>query len=187
VGYAGGTTENPTYYKIGDHNECVQVDFDPQVVSYEQLLAAFWSGHGTSYPSADRQYRSAILYNSPGQKKAAIDSMQKEQSKGGPVYTDIEELVHFYVAEDYHQKYYLRETPAIMREISAIYPDPAAFRDSTAAARLNGLLAGYGDQATLEKQIGRLGLSEAGKTALLKEVSGGLRPGCPVIIPGRDK
>ncbi len=184
VGYAGGTKVNPTYYNIGDHSETVQVDYNPAVVSYDQLLQAFWSGHDPTYADYDRQYRSAILYNSEEQRKAAVESKQKQEAKmGKPLYTNIEALTQFYLAEDYHQKYYLRETSDLIGEISAIYPDPATFRDSTAAARINGALAGYGDQEGLKKQIASLGLSVAGQQKLLQVVARGLTPGCPVVIP----
>ncbi len=183
VGYAGGTTANPTYENIGDYSETVQVDFDPAVISYDQLLQAFWSGHEPTYPS-DGQYRSAILCNSDDQKKAALDSKQKQEAKlGHTLYTFIEPLTRFYLAEDYHQKFYLQNSD-LMTEFSAIYPDPAAFRDSTAAARINGALAGYGNQEALKKQIGSLGLSAAGQKEILTIASStGLTPGCPVVIP----
>ena len=149
VGYAGGTKSNPNYDNIGDYSETVQVDYDPGIVSYEQLLNAFWSGHETTYPPESRQYRSAIFYGSEKQRQLAIDSSQKEESRlGQPVFTDIEPLTQFYLAEDYHQKYYLRETPDLSGEILTIYPDTQDFINSTAAARLNGYIAGYGNHFT---------------------------------------
>jgi peptide-methionine (S)-S-oxide reductase len=185
VGYAGGTTANPTYENIGDYSESVQVDFDPAIISYDQLLQAFWSGHEPTYPS-EGQYRSAILYNSEDQRKAAVSSKQQQEAKlGQTIYTYIEPLTRFYLAEDYHQKYYLQNSD-LMKEISTIYPDPAVFRDSTAAARINGALAGYGNQETLKKEIGSLGLSPAGQKEILTIASSsGLTPGCPVVIPGK--
>jgi peptide-methionine (S)-S-oxide reductase len=185
VGYCGGTTNNPTYYDIGDYSETVQLDFDPTVISYEQLLEAFWSGHDTSYTPYSRQYRSVIFYSNEEQKEAAIKSKQREESRlGQPVFSDIEPLVKFYVAEDYHQKYYLRGSN-LMSDISAIYPDPMDLMNSPAAAKLNGFMGGYGDQAFLQKEIGKLGLSEAGKQRLLEIASSGLTPGCPVVNTGK--
>ena len=185
VGYAGGTTSDPTYYNIGDYSETVQVDFDPSRVSYDKLVDAFWSGHDPTYPPYSRQYRSAILYNSEEQRQTAIKSKEREESRLGKVlFTDIEADTGFYVAEDYHQKYYLRETPELMAEISAIYPDPQDFMNSTAAARLNGYVAGYGNQDTLKKQLNSLGLSESGQQRLLQITASGLIPGCPVNPSG---
>ena len=64
--------------------------------------------------------------------------------------------------------------------MSAIYPNPRDFLDSTAAARINGYLGGYGDQETLKTQANRLGLSEAGQRKLIQMTSHGLKPACPV-------
>jgi peptide-methionine (S)-S-oxide reductase len=185
VGYAGGTTGNPTYYNIGDHSETVQVDFDPSRISYDTLVDAFWSGHNPTYPSYSRQYRSVILYASEEQRQTAIKSKQREESRLGKVlFTDIEADNGFYVAENYHQKYYLRETPDLMAEISSIYPHPLDLMNSTAAARLNGYIAGYGNQDTLKKQLNNLGLSEASQQRLLQITASGLIPGCPINPSG---
>jgi peptide-methionine (S)-S-oxide reductase len=181
VGYAGGTTTNPTYYNIGDHSETVEVDFDPTIVSYEQLLAAFWSGHNAWYPPYSVQYRSAIFYTTDQQQKLANESKQAEEAKlGKPIYTDIEPYTSFYVAEDYHQKYYLRQNSDLANELYTIYPNPADFRDSTVVARLNGYVGGYGDLDTLKKNLDNFGLSESGKQTLLKIVESGLTLVCPV-------
>lgn len=98
------------------------------------------------------------------------------------LYTDIEPYGNFYVAEDYHQKYNLRQVSLLANELYAIYPNPADFRDSTAAARLNGYSVGYGNMNVLLKTIGSLGLSEAGKNDLLQIVGDSLTPGCPVAV-----
>jgi peptide-methionine (S)-S-oxide reductase len=159
----------------------VELDYDPTIVAYEQLLDAFWSGHDAALPSYSRQYRSAIFYSTEKQHQLAIDSMKKEESRADKrVFTEIEPLTRFYLAEDYHQKYYLLETLDLGREIRTIYPDIQDFINSTAAARLNGYIAGYGNEDTLQKQIGRFGLSEQGKQTLVKIAGSGLTPGCPI-------
>jgi len=181
VGYCGGTTANPNYYNIGNHSETVQVDYDPTMVSYEQLLSAFWNSHDATYPSYSTQYRSAIFYTTDQQNKLASEALQaKEARDGKKIFTDIEPFSGFYIAEDYHQKYTLRQTPAIVNDLYAIYPDPADFRDSTAAAKLNAYVAGYGDPETLKKNLDNLGLSESAKTAVLQRTQYGLFLVCPV-------
>jgi peptide-methionine (S)-S-oxide reductase len=183
VGYCGGTISNPTYDYIGDYSETVQVDYNPSLISYEQLLEAFWSGQDTSYAQYSRQYRSAIFYSSEEQRQAAIESRQREELRQGrPVFSDIEAITEFYIAEDYHQKYYLTQSTELLTEMSAIYPNLKDFINSPAVAKLNGYVAGYGDQAILQEQINRLGLSETGKQRLLKITASGLIPGCPVQI-----
>ena len=184
MGYAGGTTPNPTYYNIGNHSETVQVDYDPTIVSYEQLLAAFWSGHNPAYSPYSVQYRSAIFCTNDQQQKLAEASKKAEESKLGKiVYTTIEPYTGFYVAEDYHQKYYLRQRYDVVDALYSIYPNPADFRDSTAAARLNGYLSGHGDSDSLKEHLNAFGLSEASKQVLLQIAESGLTPVCPVIIP----
>jgi peptide-methionine (S)-S-oxide reductase len=115
-GYAGGTTENPTYKQVcsGDtgHAEVIQIAYDPKLVSYEKVLETFWEAHDPT--TLDRQgadhgtqYRSIILYSSKAQKAAAEKSKaeaQKHFSK--PIVTQIVPLTKFYPAEDYHQDYY---------------------------------------------------------------------------------
>jgi peptide-methionine (S)-S-oxide reductase len=157
------------------------LDFVPAVVSYDQLLQAFWSGHDPAYAEPSRQYRSVIFYLSEEQKNLAIASREREESAAGqPLFTQIEALGEFYLAEDYHQKYYLRGNPEINAEISAIYTGLMDFVNSTASTRLNGYIAGYGNQDILQKQLDSLGLSEDGKKRLLKLTSSGLKPGCPL-------
>jgi peptide-methionine (S)-S-oxide reductase len=184
VGYAGGITNDPTYYRIGDHSETVQVDYDPTVISYGRLLEAFWNGHDPSYPPFDLQYRSAIFYVNEEQKNAALESLQREKERlGREIYTAVEEFDQFYVAEDYHQKYYLRGVSELLAEYTAVYPDTPGFLNSTAAARVNGYIAGYGDAETLKRDLDSLGLSNSGKQRLLKITDSGLTPACPVVRP----
>ena len=117
VGYTGGHTENPSYEQVctdrTGHAEVVQVEYDPEKVSYEQLLEVFWNCHNPTTlnrqgPDVGSQYRSAIFYHTPEQEEAAEKS-KKELSAtnkhGRPIVTLIEEADTFYRAEDYHQQY----------------------------------------------------------------------------------
>ncbi len=119
VGYAGGYTPNPTYREVctgmTGHTEVVRVVFDPEVVSYEELLKAFWEGHDPSQgmrQGADvgTQYRSAVYTYGEAQRQAALASRgayeKRLRAAGfGPVTTEIREAPEFYYAEDYHQQY----------------------------------------------------------------------------------
>jgi peptide-methionine (S)-S-oxide reductase len=183
VGYAGGTTSDPTYYNIGDYSETVQVDYDPTKVSYARLLEAFWSGHYPTVTPYSRQYRSAIFYADEEQQQIALESKTKEESRvGAMVMTDIIPAGAFYLAEEYHQKYNLRQNMELNAEMSAIYPSFRDFLNSTATARINGYLGGYGDPITLKKQVDKLGLSETGQQELIQMASYGLKPACPVPV-----
>ena len=170
VGYAGGTTENPTYYTLGDHSETVQIDYDPAVISYAELLDVFWSAHNPRSPSFSRQYRSAIFFHDDQQRRLAEESKKRLQ-KDGRVFTDIEPLSEFYMAEDYHQKYYLRSVEALMRELRARYPEERGFVDSTVAARLNAYVGGFGSLEQLEQELESFGLSEQAEQFIRERVS----------------
>ena len=181
VGYSGGTKQNPTYYSLGDHSETVQIDYDPTQISYEQLLTVFWSSHSPIYEPWSRQYMSIIFYHNEEQKRLAIETKESEEAKlGRAVSTEIVPFSKFYLAEDYHQKYYLRQESALMAEFSAIYPATEDFIASTAAARVNGYVGGYGTLATLEEEPSILGLSEAGIKRLLEIADRGLEHLCPL-------
>ena len=117
VGYAGGTTKNPTYKEVctdkTGHAEVVKVDFDPSQVSYDTLLDIFWENHDPTTknrqgPDWGSQYRSAIFFHSPEQEKVARASKDKLQASGKwarPIVTEITAAPEFYRAEDYHQQY----------------------------------------------------------------------------------
>ncbi len=111
VGYTGGTVKNPSYEQVctgtTGHAESAKVTFDPDKVSYDDLLNAFWNMHDPTQkdrqgPDVGHQYRSAIFYHSPEQKKAAEASKAKQK---GSVVTEITEAGPFYEAEEYHQRY----------------------------------------------------------------------------------
>ena len=101
---------------------------------------------------------------------AEASKRQQEAELNTKIFTQIVPAAEFYVAEDYHQKYSLRQNKTLMGEFSALYPDPVDFLDSTAAARVNGYLAQYGDRDSLHAEIQNFGLSEQGRKQLLKAV-----------------
>jgi peptide-methionine (S)-S-oxide reductase len=115
VGYSGGTTENPTYEDVCSHTtghaEVVEVTYDPDRISYEQLLDVFWAKHDPT--QLNRQgwdigdnYRSAIFFHDEEQHEAALKSKAGEQRNwGAPIVTEVEPAQTFYEAEDYHQQY----------------------------------------------------------------------------------
>ncbi len=119
VGYIGGHMENPTYKDVCSdetgHAEALQIEFDPEQVSYEELLNKFWEIHDpTSYhkqgPDVGSQYRAAIFYHDEKQKQVAIKSKEKlqksEKYKNKKIVTEIVKASKFYPAEEYHQKYF---------------------------------------------------------------------------------
>ena len=114
VGYTGGKRANPTYRSMADHTEATQVDFDPQVVSYDELLAIIWRSHNPFGNKGSCQYKSAIWYDpaSPSQQASVEASAAAlSKAKGGlKVQTCLEPLGPFYLAEEYHQKYIAKQS-----------------------------------------------------------------------------
>ena len=154
VGYAGGTTQNPTYHNLGDHTETIQIDYDPTQISYQELLDIYWDSHNPTGQPWSRQYMSITFYHDSDQRELAMESKQREEtSLGRQVYTEIIPFSEFYLAEDYHQKYYLQQEPELMEELSTIYPNFADFLDSTAVARINGYLGGHVTFEELQEQL----------------------------------
>jgi peptide-methionine (S)-S-oxide reductase len=118
VGYAGGSIPNPSYQQVctgaTGHAEVVQVVFDPQVISYREILEVFFSVHDPTTlnrQGADigTQYRSVIFYHSPEQKQSAesiVQELENSDVLSSPIVTEIAPFEDFYLAEEYHQEYY---------------------------------------------------------------------------------
>jgi methionine-S-sulfoxide reductase len=171
VGYCGGTTKNPTYYKIGDHTETLQIEYDPKVISYEKIMEVFWSAHNPCARSGTRQYMTAVFYHNEAQKKAALAARDRVAARlRQKIETTVLPLTEFYLAEDYHQLYYLRNRPEVLREFRAMYPNEKDFRHSSAAMRINGFLGNYGTVETFEKERASYGLSDEVTMALHAEL-----------------
>jgi peptide-methionine (S)-S-oxide reductase len=118
VGYIGGQLPNPTYEEVctdkTGHAEAVQVEYDPDEISFEELLDVFWKNHNPTTlnrqgPDVGIQYRSAIFFHDEKQKDVAEKSKQTLDSSGvfnNPIITQIVPAPTFYAAEEYHQKYF---------------------------------------------------------------------------------
>jgi peptide-methionine (S)-S-oxide reductase len=172
VGYSGGEKVDPTYHDLGDHTETIQIDYDPAVISYQDLLDIFWKSHNPLQRSWSRQYMAAVFYHNEGQRRLAEQSRDRRaDATQRKISTQILPATEFYRAEDYHQKYGLRRDGRLMGEYAAIYPDNTDFVDSTAVARVNGYLSGYGSPESLEKELADLGLSKEASERLWKIVS----------------
>ena len=117
-GYAGGNTEYPSYKEVctgtTGHAEVVEVEFDPERVSFDQLLEVLWNAHDPTTPNRQgpdmgSQYRSAVFFHNPEQQAAAEASVKRLTVSGrfaNPVVTEITPAPRFYRAEEYHQRYF---------------------------------------------------------------------------------
>jgi peptide methionine sulfoxide reductase msrA/msrB len=115
VGYTGGTTEHPTYKQVctgkTGHAEALEVEFDPKLVSYEELAKLFFEVHDpTQYnrqgPDVGNQYRSAVFYENDEQKRIVDSLIAQLEAKGYRVVTEVKKASTFWPAEEYHQDYY---------------------------------------------------------------------------------
>jgi peptide-methionine (S)-S-oxide reductase len=117
-GYSGGNVENPTYEQVctgtTGHAEVCQIEYDPEIISFEELLEILFEIHDPTTPNRQgndvgTQYRSAIFYHNEKQKKIAEKVIEELNAKGiwkNPIVTEITPLTHFYKAKDYHQNYF---------------------------------------------------------------------------------
>ena len=122
-------------------------------------------------PFWSRQYMSAVYFHSEEQKKLAVETSNREAAKRNvKIHTEIVPASEFYLAEAYHQKYLLRQRPVLMKEFNAIYPATEDFVNSTAAARINGYLGGYGTFSALKAEFNNLGLPPVTSNKLLEIV-----------------
>ncbi|HOA22999.1 MAG: peptide-methionine (S)-S-oxide reductase MsrA [Aggregatilineales bacterium] len=138
-GYAGGHVENPTYEQVSSgqtgHAEVVQITFDPDVISYGEILDVFFTIHDPTTlnrQGADigTQYRSVIFYHSEEQRRIAVEKMKAIEDAGiwdDPIVTQLEPFDAFYPAEAYHQEYYARNPNAGYCQF-VIKPKVAKFR-----------------------------------------------------------
>ena len=180
AGYAGGNKEFPTYYGMGNHTEVISIDYDPRVLSYEDLLEIFWSAHRCDQINRSRQYMNAVFYHDETQKKAAEKSRAALAKRRGlevsEVQTGILPVGDFTYAEGYHQKYYLTRYREIRAALTEVYKDEKALADSTVATRLNAYL-GSG-----MKKDWKMFLEELPKYGLAKELEESLREAATQVV-----
>ena len=159
VGYSGGNTVKPTYKNIMDHTEVIEIHYDPNAISYEQLLELFWDNHEYGLTTKiKRQYASLIQYHNNEQKSIAEESLKKERIKHKEeLRTEIKPAAIFYPAEDYHQKYRLQQHPELCKVLMLT---PQLLQESHVAARLNGYIAGLGTEEMLNTDLASFGLPD---------------------------
>lgn len=173
VGYSGGTTEFPSYRQLGDHTETVEIDFDDSIISYEEILRHFWNNH---YPNRDQykgtQYISLLRFRSDEQLDAIEHVKAEMEIKiGEKIETDIAPFENFTLAEERHQKYYLKRYPKAIEQLKDLYPDLESLENSTFAARLNGFVKGFGRKEDLLEEISHWEMDEVEKVKLSRTLN----------------
>ncbi|WP_303969004.1 peptide-methionine (S)-S-oxide reductase MsrA [Sporosarcina ureae] len=170
VGYAGGTTVAPTYKTIGDHTETVEIDYDPKIISYEEILLHFWRNH---YPNRDQykgqQYISSLRYRTDEQKQMIIQvRYEMEKELGEQIETEVTKLERFTLAESRHQKYYLKRYPNVLEQLDPLYASEESLIGSTFAARLNGFVKGFSTRDQILTEIESWPLHENARQHLIR-------------------
>ncbi|KAL0491363.1 peptide methionine sulfoxide reductase [Acrasis kona] len=165
VGYAGGTKKNPTYRSIGDYTESIQVDYDPEKTTYKELVQVFYDEHSPSRSS--KQYQSAIFYHDDDQKEIALQGKEDFEKRVGSTAVLIQRIGDFYLAEDYHQKFYLRQNSDVLKELNL---DNEALINSPIATRFNCYVSGRGDYEEAKKDVANLNLSEGVSKRILNRL-----------------
>ncbi|QXE01388.1 peptide-methionine (S)-S-oxide reductase [Terribacillus sp. DMT04] len=162
VGFAGGTKLNPTYRQMGDHTETVEITYDLDMVSLEELLRKFWQNHNPNRPVyKERQYISLLLYRNADQKRVMeMVKLHLETEQDEAIYTEIAPLHQFTEAEPHHQKYYLKRFKRATEQLMTCFPDEANFHHSTIVARLNGFVREYGTLAAIKQEVTQWDISE---------------------------
>ncbi len=155
MGYAGGTTPTPTYKQMADHTECLQIDFDPTQISFDEIVRHFWSSHNSSRINyKGRQYLSIFLYHDEFQKEVLEKIKQEIQvTISHSIGTEMGPLAHFTLAEERHQKYYLKRYSNATQKLRDYFLTEEAFNNATIVARLNSFVKGYGTLSALKKEI----------------------------------
>ena len=149
VGYAGGTTRDPTYHSLGNHTEVFQIEFDPDTTTYRDLLSLVFESHTPGRQPSKTQYQNVVLTATEAQRATLEAFLTSRGVTVDAIDTRIERLSRFYPAEDYHQKYRLRSVSSLMDAFDAAGYDDDALRESPIAAKLNGYAAGH-DVAAVE-------------------------------------
>jgi len=156
VGYAGGQMLKPSYYKLGDHTECVDIYFDPNTTSYEMILNLFWKSHDPTVRTSS-QYRSLILTHSQAQADQAAGScLEQTKNQQKEILTKQQSFGTFFSAEEKHQKNQLRRHPALLN----CFNWERSLSSSYVATRLNSYVGGHSTMASFNKEWVFLGLSK---------------------------
>jgi hypothetical protein len=155
---------------MGDHTEALQVEFDPKVISYESLLDLFWRSHNAFRKGWSTQYQSVLWTHGKAQAVTARKSAAAwaKAKKSGDVKTPIRPATRFWIAEDYHQKYYLRGRAKLLQALVGEKATDAQIRESTLAARANGWIIGHGKPAEIAQEAKALGLDAKTRELLNK-------------------
>ncbi len=163
VGYAGGTSPSPTYHDLENHAEVLQVEFDPTQITFGELLEQFWVGHDPKRRTRSSQYRAILLCENESQLAIAKQSIAALEPRGnGTVETEVVLAQPFHPAEDYHQKWKLRQRHALFADLASSFESEEKLLRSFAATKLNAIVGRNMHRDDVSPLLDRLKLSSTG-------------------------
>ena len=154
---AGGAADAPTYRNMGDHTESFQLVYDPEVISFEDILEVFWGEHDPYRQTWSAQYQNIAFFETDTQREAIERYVSILEKGGRKVRTRIEPLGSYTLAEDYHQKHSLRRFPEFTEALEK-RSEGQGWMFTHEATKLNGYLGNYGSCDSLEKEVRVFGL-----------------------------
>lgn len=167
VGYASGTTGTPSYDNLGDYVEVLEVDYNPEVISYGDLVELYFEYYDATARPISLRVKPIIYYRNESEMTIATKiKKQQEAASDKGLFVVIQALDTFYLAEPKHQLSYLKQEISLFEELRMIYETDEALLLSTLTSKLNGLIIGYGDEETLEKVLSQSSLSEASQNRM---------------------
>lgn len=156
---------------MGDHSETLEIDFNPTIITFEDILRYFWQNHNPNRGEyRGRQYLSIVLYHDQKQKES-IHKVKKELKFKEEIQTEITPYTGFTLAEERHQKYYLKRYRNAIEQLNFLYPTAHSFMNSTLVARLNGFVKGFGTMAGLKEEINVWDINEDSRQKLLDVIN----------------
>jgi peptide-methionine (S)-S-oxide reductase len=153
VGYAGGKEGQPTSKNTLDYTEVLQVQFNAELLSLEQIVNQFFNQHNTTRAPRSMKYRSLLLFENEEQKSKMLQKLEEIKHIHGNSYTSVEPLYSFYEADFRHQKYYLQRWKPVYEKWQELHVEKDSLVESTLAARLNGLSKGCGSLEELMQEF----------------------------------
>lgn len=140
---------------MGDHTECLQIDFDPNHITFDEIACHFWNSHNSNRGNyKGRQYLSIFIYHDNNQKEV-LDKIKQEiqDTNLQEVGSEIAPYVQFTLAEERHQKYYLKRYSNATQKLREHFLTEEAFTNATLVARLNSFVKGYVTLSSLKEEI----------------------------------
>lgn len=163
VGYAGGSSINPSYTNLGLHTEVIEIDYDPEIISYSQLIDEFFNAHNETLRPYDQRVKSLIFYRDDEEleiAKVKLNDARMAIDDEENVYTELKEFSVFYIAEEKNQNRSLKTEISLYEEIRAKYGSDEKVLLSVLASKLNGVVYGYGSVEEAENLLSKSALSE---------------------------